>query len=119
MKQLLSFLCCSFLALAAAAQTTETKASVPDANKPVQVVEVSCGKCKLGLAGKTCDLAVRIDGKSYYADGANIDAFGDAHDHDGMCNAIRKAEVQGELADNRFIISYIKLLPAAKSTDKK
>ncbi|MBK8494796.1 MAG: hypothetical protein IPL50_07065 [Chitinophagaceae bacterium] len=77
-------------------------------------VEVSCGKCKLGLPGKTCDLAVRIDGKAYYADGAGIDNFGDAHAGDGMCNAIRNAEIQGELVDNRFKISYIKILPAEK-----
>jgi hypothetical protein len=78
------------------------------------VVEISCGKCKLGLPAKTCEMAVRIDGKAYYADGADIDSFGDAHAQDGMCNAIRKAEVQGELVNNRFKISYIKMLPAEK-----
>jgi hypothetical protein len=62
-------------------------------------------------------MAVRINGKSYYADGANIDNFGDAHGHDGMCNAVRKAEVQGELVNNRFKITYIKLLPYVKEPD--
>jgi hypothetical protein len=114
MKSLLFVLCCSLFSLTAVCQTAQTKINVPAADKPIQVVEVSCGKCKLGLAGKTCDMAVRIDGKAYYADGANIDAFGDAHAHDGMCNAIRKAEVQSELVDNRFKISYIKILPEDK-----
>jgi hypothetical protein len=114
MKQVILFLCFSFFTITAFTQTTEIKTSVPDAAKKIQVVEVSCGKCKLGLAGKTCDMAVRIDGKAYYADGADIDSFGDAHAHDGMCNAIRKAEVQGELVDNRFKISYIRLLPEKK-----
>ena len=118
MKQVILFLCFSFFTITAPAQTTEIKTSVPDAAKKIQVVDVSCGKCKLGLAGKTCDMAVRIDGKAYYADGADIDSFGDAHAHDGMCNAIRKAEVQGELVDNRFKISYIKLI-AEKKADKK
>jgi len=117
MRSLIILLCCSFFAITASAQTTTVKTSVPDANKAVQVVEVSCGKCKLGLAGKSCDMAVRIDGKAYYADGADMDSFGDAHAHDGMCNAIRKAEVQGQLVDGRFKISYIKLLPPVKKAD--
>ncbi len=117
MRSLIIFLGAFFFTTSAFAQTTATKTSVPDASKPIQVVEVSCGKCKLGLAGKTCDMAVRINGKAYYADGANIDAFGDAHASDGMCNAIRKAEVQGKLVDGRFKISYIKLLPAVTKAD--
>lgn len=114
MKAMFIFICCTFFTLGSFAQTTTVTTASPDAAKPIQVAEVSCGKCKLGLAGKTCDMAVRIDGKAYYADGAHIDSFGDAHAHDGMCNAIRKAEVQGELVDNRFKISYIKLLPEVK-----
>ena len=110
MKGLFTFFSCCFFVLSAIGQNTE----LADAAKPVQVVEVSCGKCKLGLAGNTCDLAVRIDGKAYYADGAVIDSFGDAHASDGMCNAIRNAEVQGDLVDNRFKITYIKILPAEK-----
>jgi Family of unknown function (DUF6370) len=114
MKSILIILICSLFSFAAVCQTSNSNTNIPDATKPVQVVEVSCGKCKLGLQGKTCDMAVRVDGKAYYADGASIDNFGDAHAHDGMCNAIRKAEVQGELVDNRFKISYIKLLPVEK-----
>ena len=114
MKSIILFVCFSFFTVAAFAQT-ELKTSVPQEDKKTQVVEVSCGKCKLGLSGKTCDMAVRINGKAYYADGADIDSFGDAHAHDGMCNAIRKAEVQGDLVDNRFKITYIKLLPEKKA----
>ena len=114
MKPIFSLIACCFFALTGLSQTSNTKQSIVDTNKAIRVVEVSCGKCKLGLAGKTCDMAVRFDGKAYYADGADIDAFGDAHAHDGMCNAIRKAEVQGELVNNRFKISYIKLLPEPK-----
>jgi hypothetical protein len=114
MKSLIIFFVCCIFTLSSASQTAASKMAVPDTLKKIMHVEVSCGKCKLGLAGKTCDMAVRIDGKAYYADGADIDSFGDAHAHDGMCNAIRKAEVQGELVDNRFKISYIKLLPGDK-----
>lgn len=117
MKSLFAFVISCLFSLTAISQTTESKKAVPDPDKIIQTVEVSCGKCKLGLPGKTCDMAVRMDGKAYYADGANIDSFGDAHAHDGMCNAIRKAEVQGELVDNRFKISYIKLLPEQKKSN--
>ena len=119
MKSLITFLVCCLSSISAISQTSEAKKNLPAADKPVQVVEVSCGKCKLGLPGKTCDMAVRIDGKAYYADGADIDNFGDAHAHDGMCNAIRKAEVQGVMVDNRFKISYIKLLPEEKKAEKE
>jgi len=77
-----------------------------------QVVEVSCGQCKFGMTEKKgCDLAVRIDGKSYFVEGAKIDDHGDAHAHDGFCEAIRKAEVVGEIKDNRFVVTQFKLLP--------
>lgn len=77
-----------------------------------QVVEVSCGQCQFDMTTqKGCDLAVRIDGKPYFVDGAHIDDFGDAHDEGvGFCEVIRKAEVEGEVVDNRFKISSIKLV---------
>lgn len=77
-----------------------------------QVVEVSCGQCQFGMTEKKgCDLAVRIDGKSYFVEGTTIDDHGDAHAHDGFCEAIRKAEVVGEIKDNRFVVTQFKLLP--------
>ncbi|GAB2451521.1 hypothetical protein GCM10011375_37020 [Hymenobacter qilianensis] len=96
------------------AQTTKATSGVaaaPDKAKKVMVVDASCGQCKLGLPGKECDLAVRIDGKAYFVDGSDIDSHGDAHAKDGFCSAIRKAEVQGEIVNNRFKASYFKLLP--------
>ncbi|MFD0990246.1 DUF6370 family protein [Mariniflexile jejuense] len=80
------------------------------ANK--QIVELSCGQCQFNLTSqKGCDLAVRIEGESYFVDGAHIDDFGDAHDEGtGFCEVIRKAEVEGEVVDNRFKISSVKLL---------
>ena len=80
-------------------------------NSKIQIVEASCGQCKLGKKGKSCDLAVRIDGKSYFVEGTNIDSHGDAHADDGFCASIRKAEVIGEINDNKFVVTYFKLLP--------
>jgi hypothetical protein len=76
-----------------------------------QIVEVSCGQCQFGMKAKGCDLAVRIDGKTYFIDGTKIDEHGDAHAEDGFCNAVRKAEVIGEVKEGRFVATYFKLLP--------
>lgn len=80
-----------------------------------QVVEASCGQCQFGMkAQKGCDLAVRIDGKSYFVEGTSIDDHGDAHGKDGFCEAIRQAEVVGEVKENVFVVSSFKLLPKKK-----
>ncbi|WP_421944900.1 DUF6370 family protein [Pedobacter sp.] len=79
-----------------------------------QTVEIACGECQFKMKGKDCDLAVRIDGKPYFVDGKNIDDFGDAHGEHGFCNAINKAEVTGEIVNNRFKAKEIKLLPNKK-----
>ncbi|MFV8337412.1 DUF6370 family protein [Flavobacterium sp. RSP29] len=76
-----------------------------------QIVEASCGQCQFGMEGHGCELAVRIDGKSYFVDGSSIDSHGDAHAIDGFCAAIRKAEVVGKVVDNKFKVSSFKLLP--------
>ncbi|HYH13570.1 MAG TPA: DUF6370 family protein, partial [Flavisolibacter sp.] len=69
------------------------------------------------LPGQDCDLAVRINGKVYYVEGTHIDAHGDAHAKDGFCNAIRKAEVQGAVVDDRFKATYFKLPKATLKTN--
>ena len=76
-----------------------------------QIVEASCGQCQFGMEGHGCELAVRMDGKSYFVDGSSIDSHGDAHASDGFCSAIRKAEVTGTVVNNRFKASSFKLLP--------
>lgn len=77
-----------------------------------QIVDVSCGQCQFGMKGKAgCDLATRIDGKSYFIDGAKMDQHGDAHAKDGMCTVVRKAEVVGEIKNDKFVVTSFKLLP--------
>jgi hypothetical protein len=80
-------------------------------NSKIQIVEASCGQCQFKMEGKSCDLAVRIDGKSYFVEGTNIDSHGDAHAADGFCASIRKEEVIGEIKDNKFVVTHFKLLP--------
>jgi hypothetical protein len=68
-----------------------------------QVVEAACGQCQFRMTEKSgCDLAVKIDGESYFVDGTTIHDHGDAHADDGFCVAIRQVEVKGEIIDGRF-----------------
>jgi len=90
-------------------------ASAPNPITEPAVVEASCGQCLFGLKGKGgCDLAVRIDGKSYFVDGFTIAQFGDTHADDGMCNVVRKAKVTGEVRNGRFAASTFEVLPVAR-----
>lgn len=115
MKSFFSILALCLTFQFVSAQTEKPDLSKPDPAKDVQVVEVSCGECKFHMKGKGCNLAVRMNDKAYYVDGAGIDTFGDAHADDGFCNAIRKAEVQGTVVDNKFKVTYMKLLPEKKN----
>ncbi|WP_426492614.1 DUF6370 family protein [Hymenobacter sp. 102] len=119
MKSLLLLLLLTGSAAVSRAQSVAAPAQgAAVSTTPIQTVEASCGQCRLGLPGKGCDLAVRIDGKAYFVEGTTIDSHGDAHAKDGFCQAIRKAEVQGQVVNNQFVATYFKLLPepaAAKS----
>ena len=109
MKAILITILFTCSVIAATAQNKDT--TMPDKKKAILKVEASCGQCKFGLPGKSCDLAIRINGKAYFVDGSNIDSHGDAHAEDGFCNSIRKAEVQGQIVDKRFKATYFHLIP--------
>jgi hypothetical protein len=76
-----------------------------------RTVEAACGECQFGMPGNGCDLAVRMDGQSYFVDGTGIDDHGDAHGGDGLCNAVRKARVSGTVRGERFVATAFELLP--------
>jgi len=113
MKKLIFALVLGLFTIAVNAQTTPQKAATAKvlSNK---VVDIACGECQFKMKGKDCELAVKIDGKAYFVDGKNIDDFGDAHGEHGFCNAVSKAEVSGEIVNNRFKATSIKLLPVKK-----
>ena len=75
------------------------------------IVEASCGQCQFDLPGDGCDLAVRIDGESYFVDGTKIDEHGNAHAAEGFCNAVRLARVSGQIEKGRFAATQFELLP--------
>lgn len=109
-KKISLILVIAFFSINAFAQKND-QLNIPDSTLKINVVEVSCGQCKFKMEGSGCDLAVRINGKSYFVDNTKIDQHGDAHAKDGFCESIRKAEVQGKIVDNRYKVSYFKLLP--------
>lgn len=110
MKKILLAFLFFFAATALSAQQNENR-QAPNPNKKLAEVETSCGQCKLGLKGKGCTLAIRLDGKAYFVEGTDIDQHGDAHADDGFCNKIRKAKVQGEVVNGKFVATYFQLLP--------
>jgi len=118
MRSILSAIACLLFISSAFGQKSDPKVSIPDPNKKIQVVETACGECQFKLAGKGCDLAVRIDGKAYFVDGTDIDSHGDAHAKDGFCKVVRRAEVQGNLVNDRFKVTYFKLLKDAEKKEQ-
>src|SRR5258705_12972821 len=110
MKTVSVLIIISLFALYGCGQNKKASIDKPDPDKKARIVEASCGECQFGLAGKGCDLAVRIDGKAYFVDGTSIDQHGDAHAEDGFCEAIREAEVEGEIVNDRFKATYFKLI---------
>jgi hypothetical protein len=108
------FISCLFFSAASVVGQNKSADTSSSKTAKMQVVEAACGQCRFGMPGKDCDLAVRIDGKAYFVDGTNIDDHGDAHAKDGFCQAIRKAEVAGQVVDNRFKATHFKLVPAPK-----
>ena len=110
MKPVVLFLLSIFFYTNAVAQADLLNTAKQDTTKKLQVVDAARGQCKFGLAGKDCDLAVRINGKAFFVEGTGIDEHGDAHAGDGFCNAIRKAEVQGKVVAGKFKATYFKLV---------
>lgn len=113
MKGIILTFCIGFFAFTAQSQTTPQKTATAKVITK-QVVDIACGECQFKMKGKDCELAVKIDGKPYFVDAKSIDDFGDAHGKHGFCNAVSKAEVTGEIVNNRFKAKEIKLLPVKK-----
>ena len=109
MKHLLFCFLCSIMSLSAFSQDS-TFAKL-DPTKKLLVVDAACGQCQFKMPGKGCTLAIKIKGKAYFVDKAEIDDFGDAHSDEGFCNAVRKAKVQGVVSKGKFVPSYFKVQP--------
>ncbi|MES2812382.1 MAG: DUF6370 family protein [Bacteroidota bacterium] len=113
MKKIIPILLLAF-GLNATAQETRSGAELSGAKKTEikdQMVEASCGQCNFGMTSKKgCDLAVKIDGHSYFVEGTSIDKHGDAHAKDGFCNVVKKAKVTGEIKEDKFVATNFVLV---------
>ena len=68
------------------------------------LVLASCGMCNFGMKNKKrCSLAIQINDTAYDVKGTSIDDHGDSHAKEGFCNAIRVANVKGEIKKNKLI----------------
>lgn len=76
-----------------------------------EVIEVACGTCQLNMEGSGCEAAVRIDGKTYFMDGAPAELAETEHDADGICMCVREAKVTGKVVDGRFKAEKFELQP--------
>ena len=91
-------------------QDTSKKELAFDPNIQVIEAKASCGICMFDMDGFKCELAVNIDGAKFYVEGADIDDYGDAHSNYGFCNAIRDVKIQGQIVDDKYIVTYFKLI---------
>lgn len=114
MKAIISLCLLFFVSLSSISQDKKTLPEKPDPEKKILSVKAACGQCMFGMAGADCTLAVRIKNKTYFVEGTGIDDHGDAHAKDGFCNKVRKADVQGEVVNNKFVATYFKLKESEK-----
>jgi hypothetical protein len=106
MKKVISILLFIVMAHLAYSQQLNTTKKIADSSKPFYDAEASCGSCNFKMQRNGCFLAIRFNGKFYFVTGTGIDDYGDAHDKEGFCNAIRKVKVQGDIQEENFNVSY-------------
>jgi hypothetical protein len=74
------------------------------------LVQASCGMCNFSMKSqKECNLAIQIGEKSYLVQGTKMSELGDPHAKDGMCNAVRVANVVGNVKNDIFLADSFEL----------
>ena len=77
--------------------------SVPINGKLEGFVVASCNKCNLGKkTDKKCSMGIKVNQMVYEVKNYNHD-HSEAHNHDGICNALRIAHVSGKIQGYDFI----------------
>jgi hypothetical protein len=72
----------------------------------VQVAEIGCVQCQMGLQCKEHKLAAKIADNIYYVEGAGAENLAE-YDY---CSVIKKATLKGHIKDNKFIADNIELV---------
>ena len=84
------------------------------------LVQASCGMCNFSMKSqKECNLAIQIGEKSYLVQGTKMAELGDPHAKDGMCNAVRVANVVGNVKDDIFLADSFELQKNQIKTNNK
>ena len=84
------------------------------------LVQASCGMCNFSMKSqKECNLAIQIGEKSYLVQGTKMKELGDPHAKDGMCNAVRVANVVGNVKDDIFLADSFELQKNQIKTNNK
>jgi len=83
--------------------------------------EAACGQCLWKMSGQSasshCDLAVRVGDRYGFVEGSGLDDHGDAHADDGLCCAVRRAEVSGVWRGARFVAIRFELQKLDPASD--
>lgn len=69
----------------------------------VQVAEVGCAQCQMGLPCDEHKLAVKIEDNVYYVEGVAMENLAE-YDY---CSVIKKAKLKGHIVDTTFLAETI------------
>ena len=92
--------------------TSSTDVSDPQGTGVVQTsatqtVDAGCASCIFNMEGiEECQLAVKIDEKTYLVSGADVDAH-----ESGLCDSVKKAVVAGNVEGDKFVATSFQLQP--------
>jgi hypothetical protein len=72
-----------------------------------KTVQAGCGMCIFKMDGvKSCQLAVKVDGKPYLVTGSDVNAH-----EAGLCDKAIDAEVVGDVEGDKFAVTAFTLKP--------
>ncbi len=70
------------------------------------------------MPGTGCDLAIKLNGETYFVAVTAIDEHGDTHSEDGLCHCSRQAKVTGKVKEGRLVAVAYQLLPLDTVTEQ-
>ena len=84
--------------------------TIPYSGKIDGFVIASCNKCNFGQYGqRKCSMGIKVNQMVYEVKNYNHD-HSKAHNHDGICNALRIAHVSGKIQGYDFVADTFELI---------